>query len=198
MRLIITRHGETEENIEGITQGHLPGTLSKLGKEQAKKLALRLKKEKFDVIFSSDLKRAKDTTKEILKYHKVPVFYTKELRERNHGEYEGKKRAEYLHKVKGSHYFSLDGKPKGGESFREMGIRVKKFLNKTHKRYFGKKVLIVGHGGINIVLRTVLLKKPLDSLFQDKVQGNTGIDIFEIDEEKNPKVILINYIKHLK
>ena len=45
MRLIITRHGETEENIKGIHQGHMPGILSKLGIEQAKKLALRLKND---------------------------------------------------------------------------------------------------------------------------------------------------------
>ena len=45
MKLIITRHGETIENTEGIIQGHLHGTLSKLGKEQARKVAERLKKE---------------------------------------------------------------------------------------------------------------------------------------------------------
>ena len=40
MRLILTRHGETEENATGIRQGHLPGKLSEKGIEQAKKLAL--------------------------------------------------------------------------------------------------------------------------------------------------------------
>ena len=39
MRLIITRHGKTVENENGIIQGHMPGILSKLGIEQAKKLA---------------------------------------------------------------------------------------------------------------------------------------------------------------
>ena len=46
MKLIIVRHGETEENKIGIIQGHLPGTLSVIGIEQAQKIALRLKDEK--------------------------------------------------------------------------------------------------------------------------------------------------------
>jgi len=37
MRLIITRHGETEENRARIIQGHLPGKLSEIGINQAKK-----------------------------------------------------------------------------------------------------------------------------------------------------------------
>ena len=50
MRLIITRHGETEENKAGIMQGHLPGVLSELGKEQAEKLAERFKNDKIDLV----------------------------------------------------------------------------------------------------------------------------------------------------
>jgi len=45
MKLIITRHGETEENTKGIIMGHLPGKLTPLGIEQAKKVAQRLKNE---------------------------------------------------------------------------------------------------------------------------------------------------------
>ena len=46
MKLILTRHGETELNLKGIMQGHLPGKLTKNGINQAEKLALRLKNEK--------------------------------------------------------------------------------------------------------------------------------------------------------
>jgi probable phosphoglycerate mutase len=43
MKLILTRHGETEENKAGIIQGQGIGRLSDEGKNQAKKIALRLK-----------------------------------------------------------------------------------------------------------------------------------------------------------
>ncbi len=80
MKLIITRHGETEENRTGIVQGHLPGQLSESGIEQAQKLALRLKGEKIDVIYSSDLDRASDTAKEIAKDHpSVPIRFVRDL-----------------------------------------------------------------------------------------------------------------------
>ena len=95
MEIILTRHGETIENIEGRFQGHLPGKLSEKGKIQAKKLALRFKDEKFDYIFSSDLTRAVDTAKEIKKFHQnIPIKFTKELRERNLGELQGVKKSE--------------------------------------------------------------------------------------------------------
>ena len=48
MRLILTRHGETEENVADIIQGHLPGKLSEKGIAQVKKVAKRLKDEKID------------------------------------------------------------------------------------------------------------------------------------------------------
>lgn len=78
MKLIITRHGETEENKAGIIQGYLPGHLSKTGIEQAKKVVLRLKDEKIDFIYSSDLDRAANTAKEIAKFHPdVPIEFVK-------------------------------------------------------------------------------------------------------------------------
>ncbi len=42
IRLLFTRHGETEENNKGIICGQQPGTLTKLGKEQAKKIGTYL------------------------------------------------------------------------------------------------------------------------------------------------------------
>ena len=45
MKLILVRHGETEENKLKIFQGHTHGVLSSTGIEQAKKLAFRLKDE---------------------------------------------------------------------------------------------------------------------------------------------------------
>lgn len=44
MKLIITRHGETEENVTGILMGHLPGVLSANGINQAKKISIKIKR----------------------------------------------------------------------------------------------------------------------------------------------------------
>ena len=59
MRLIIVRHGETNENVQKIVQGQKLGSLSERGWKQTKLLAERLKDEKVDIIISSDLERAR-------------------------------------------------------------------------------------------------------------------------------------------
>ena len=74
MRIILTRHGETEENKKGIMQGHMPGNLSVEGINQAKKLGLRLKDENVSAVYSSDLKRAVDTTNIILSFIRFRGF----------------------------------------------------------------------------------------------------------------------------
>ena len=91
MKLIITRHGETLENVHNICQGHIHGSLTHKGIEQAKKLGERLKNEHIDVIYSSDLRRSFDTTKEIAKFHpNTPLITTERLRERFMGKMQGK------------------------------------------------------------------------------------------------------------
>lgn len=45
IRLLFTRHGETEENQKGIICGQQPGTLTNLGRQQAKKIGQYLAKE---------------------------------------------------------------------------------------------------------------------------------------------------------
>ena len=63
MIIYIVRHGQTEENLQRILQGHMPGTLTEQGKEQVQRAAEQLSKEgvKFTRIVSSDLKRAMDS-----------------------------------------------------------------------------------------------------------------------------------------
>jgi len=189
MKLIVTRHGETEENKLGILQGHMPGTLSKEGVQQAKKLALRLKDEKIDLIYSSDLKRAKDTTKEIIKFHKnTPVFYIKELREGDNGSYEGKKRTEV----------DLNHFPEDAESLENMMKRIGGFLDKLYQENKDKTILFICHGGIKRSLIAHILNKPVSYIKEVPKPENTAVSIFEIREDKNHKMHLLNCIKHLE
>lgn len=185
MKLILTRHGETIENKKRIVQGHIPGTLSKEGISQAEKLALRLKNEKIDVIYSSPLKRAKDTALKIRRYHKkTRIYYAEELKERNLGSITGKKGDE------------LDWKnlPKDVETRESMGKRAKIFLDNVYKKFPEKTVVFVGHNGINKALIRVILNKPKKEIDS---QLNTSVSVFEIKEDKKHKVHLLNCVKHL-
>ncbi|MBI2129677.1 histidine phosphatase family protein [Candidatus Woesearchaeota archaeon] len=196
MKLIIVRHGETEENTKGITQGHKHGKLTKTGIEQARKLALRLKDEKIDCIYSSDLQRAKDTTEEIAKFHKAPIHYTSELREQHPGVFEGRPREE-LRKTKEESRLSLaEFKPEGGESFTESKERAQKFLNMLFKRHTKGTILISSHAAFITMLLGILLNKSIEEAFKLR-QSNACVNIIEIKENSKHKVHAINCVKHL-
>lgn len=188
MRLIITRHGETEENKEGILQGHLPGKLTKLGIEQARKLALRLKDEKIAAIYSSDLARASDTAKEIVKYHpNADLYFIKELREKDQGSITGKR----IKEVDWS-------KPRDTEKKEKMAIRAKTILDEAYNKYKGKTVVFVSHGGLIKVLVSLIMNKSLELIKDLDTNINTGVSIFEIKEDNNHEIILLNCGKHLE
>ncbi len=193
MRLIITRHGETEENRKGITQGQRHGTLSALGKNQAKKLALRLKKEKIDIIYSSDLARAKDTAIHIAKFHQKAKFkFTKQLRERNLGEFEGRKHSEYIIVRKDGTWSYPD--PKNGESARQLRLRAKRFWQKLLRTHSSGTVLIVAHGGINKMLLEFLAGE--NAAIPLKLK-NTGVTIIKTGRTGRNKIELVDCTAHL-
>ena len=90
MKLYIVRHGETDHNANRIAQGHANISLNALGKKQAQLLGELLEVVNLDIVYSSDLKRAKQTTEAIMKYQQCKVVYTKKLREANYGILDGK------------------------------------------------------------------------------------------------------------
>jgi broad specificity phosphatase PhoE len=196
MQLIITRHGETIENIKRILQGQMDGTLSPNGIQQAKKLAKRLKDEKIDYIFSSDLKRAVNTTKEILKYHpEIKPIYVKELREQNLGEIQGKNRDEVNWD---SDTLTTANRAKNAETLKEFFDRVSGFLDKVIKEYNDKNVLLVCHGGVSKILIASLQGKNIENLANIERIKNTSVTTFEINKDRNYKTLSFNCTKHLE
>jgi len=178
MKLLLVRHGKTIENQQNILTGHLPGHLSEEGMEHAKHIASELKDKKIDMIYSSDLTRAIDTTKEIIKFHKdIQVEYTIEMRERYLGEIQGKKmRSE---DVKKSYIFT---NPVGGESEEEMFNRAKKFLNKIFEKHENQTILLVGHNGINKAIIAVIRKLTYKDIPNIEDFSHTDVKTFELKD----------------
>lgn len=90
----IVRHGETELNVKGLLQGIQDSALTPLGEKQAKVLAIELRNVDFDLIFSSDLLRAKRTAEIIALERNLAVKTSELLRERQFGKFEGRPREE--------------------------------------------------------------------------------------------------------
>ena len=85
------RHGSTEWNRLGKLQGQLDTDLTEEGREQARLLGLRLAKENWDGIMSSDLTRARETAQIISDLVGDSDLYERirGLRERKYGQVEG-------------------------------------------------------------------------------------------------------------
>jgi len=195
MRLIAVRHGETEENASGTLQGHLPGELSDKGKEQVKKLAERLKNEKIDHIFASDLARTRDTARAIAQFHDVPLEFRKELRERHMGQLTGQHHS-LIEKERGEKDLARhEYRPQGGESYRDVRDRLSGFLDYLKKNFMSKDILLVAHGGVNRVLISLITDKSLEEAAHQS-QDNTAVNIFEITEQGNTTITL-NDTAHL-
>ncbi|MBI3033632.1 histidine phosphatase family protein [Candidatus Woesearchaeota archaeon] len=196
MRLILVRHGETEDNVKGILQGHMPGRLTEKGMWQAKKLAVRLRDERIDAIFSSDLKRASDTCEEIARLHNAPVFHTPELREVNYGVLEGGRWDDLRRARSESRLHKVDFAPENGESYRRLRERAQGFLEFLFREYKGKTVVVCSHGGFNRMAIGILLKKPIEEAAEIE-QHNACLNIIELDDNLQHRAHMINSVEHL-
>ena len=187
MKLILVRHGETEENKLKILQGHTHGVLSSNGIEQAKKLAQRLKNEKLDYIYSSDLNRTFDTAKEICKYHKIiKIQITKQLRESDFGDNTGKKESE----------IDFNNLPENWEDIADVQKRVVTFLYEIYSKHKNDTVLFATHFGCVVAILAHFLELDTNEILKLK-QGNTAVNIIEINGDNKHILHLKNCTKHL-
>lgn len=190
MRLILTRHGETEENQQQLLQGHLPGVLSTTGKAQAKKVAERLKDEQLNIIYSSDLARTADTAKAIATYHPgTPLIFTTALRERYFSSWQGKPNA--LLKQQDL------PRPADIETREAMYARAEQFIAMLKETHQDETVLIAGHEGINKALISVIEQRGPAGIPLTEHIKNTSITIYELKENAPARTVLFNCTRHL-
>lgn len=146
--IYLVRHGLTKYNLENRFQGHLDIPLSSEGVNQAIKLQSFFENKKIDVIYSSDLKRAKDTANFISQSKKLKINILPNLREVDVGDLEGLKWEEVKKHhpiwVKAGHN---DGYP-GGESRKDIDLRVKQLWDYITKKHPSEEVVLLTHGGI--------------------------------------------------
>ena len=185
MKLIITRHGETEGNVKRIL-ADIDDPLTSKGIEQAEAVSKRLKKERIDAIFSSPFIRAKKTAQIIAKYHPNAKFIiNNNLKEGKLGRYLNKKMDEV----------NWDLLPKDVENRTSLYKRAKKIVNLALNKYPKGIVIFVAHNAINKAIIRYLRK--LDPEDKNSIlQGNTAISIFQISNGKI-KEKLFNCTKHL-
>lgn len=195
LKLILVRHGETNENIDKRIQGQSRGTLSELGRSQIQLLAKHFRNEKIDLIFSSDLERAAETTRAIAQYQTCSVTYLKELRECSFGIFEGYLNSEYKEASLSSEGKPKNFRPQGGESLSDLYERTIPVLKSILELQTPITVLVSTHRGpINCMICN-LIKKPIEDFWSIK-QDNTCVNTFLIENETIISSVL-NCTEHL-
>ncbi|HMI28342.1 MAG TPA: histidine phosphatase family protein [Gaiellaceae bacterium] len=155
--LLLVRHGETDWNRDGRWQGHSDTQLNDAGRAQARRVAGEL--GDVDVIYSSDLARARETAKIIAaQLGDIEVNVDNRLRERSFGAWEGRTGPEIEADFAEQHARWRAGDGAGAddaEAFEAFGDRVRDFLEDVLARHPGETVVVVAHGGPIRVIHAV-------------------------------------------
>ena len=168
-KLCLIRHGETAWNAERRLQGHTDIPLNAKGILQARQMAQALKdiELKFDVLYTSDLKRAADTANAVVELFGIEAQVDSTLRERHFGGLQGLSISEAPLKrndIWRAHIArDLEHDLDGGESIQQFALRVQNALDKMQVRHTGKTILIVSHGGTLEMMYRIASQQPLDA-----------------------------------
>jgi len=203
-RLILVRHGETEWNKSFRYQGHSDIHLNDNGIEQVVRVRDRLAGERIDVIYSSDLSRARETAEIIASMHDgVEICQSPLLREMNFGQAEGMTFDEIKERYPGIagdlqawRTRSPEVHLPDGESIAQVAARVARFAGKLKEHEPEETVLVVAHGGSLQVLICMLLGIGLEHWFQVRL-SSASVTIMDISPD-GAAFIVLNDTCHLR
>ena len=182
--LVLVRHGQSDWNLKNLFTGWRDVDLTEKGVAEAREAGRKLKAQgiKFDVAFTSVLKRAQRTLDLMLTelgQTTIPVFKDQALNERDYGDLVGLNKDDARKKwgEEQVHIWrrSYDVAPPGGESLRDTAARVLPYyIREILPRVLrGDRVLVSAHGNSLRALVMVLDKHTPETI--TKLNLETGI-----------------------
>lgn len=196
MKLILVRHGHTNDLKRRIVQGHRPVPLNALGRQQAERLAKSLHHFRFSRIITSDSPRAVQTAMAIAKYHpRVKIERSAQLREKSSGVYEGR-RFTQLSPYVVKRIRHLHWRPRKGESQADLFLRTKQWYRAFRRQHHRGTVLVVSHGGFLRSLLTLLFHGSRMQFRTEYSHDNTGVTIVKL-RGTMPRLLQLNDTSHL-
>jgi 2,3-bisphosphoglycerate-dependent phosphoglycerate mutase len=182
--LVLVRHGQSDWNLKNLFTGWRDVDLTEKGIAEAREAGRKLKAQgiKFDVAFTSVLKRAQRTLDLMLTelvQTSIPVFKNQALNERDYGELVGLNKDDARKKwgEEQVHIWrrSYDAAPPGGESLKDTLARaLPYYITEILPRVMrGEHVLVAAHGNSLRALVMVLDKHTPDSI--TKLNLETGV-----------------------
>jgi len=182
--LVLVRHGQSDWNLKNLFTGWRDVDLTEKGVAEAREAGRKLKAQgiKFDVAFTSALKRAQRTLDLMLTelgQTTIPIFKDQALNERDYGELVGLNKDDARKKwgEEQVHIWrrSYDVAPPGGESLKDTLARaLPYYVTDILPRVLrGERVLVAAHGNSLRALVMVLDKHTPDSI--TKLNLDTGV-----------------------
>lgn len=184
--IYLTRHGQTEWNIEKRLQGRGNSPLTEAGIERAEELRERIKDIELDAIYSSPIERALHTANIVKGDKSVEVITEEGLMEMCFGDYEGRKTDEVM---KENPEWNIDLIMHGdvnlcapnGENLGSVRNRVKEAMDRIIEENKGNSVLIVAHG---ITLKALMYYFK-DEEVNSEVMGQATLTKILVDKDNN-------------
>lgn len=177
MKTIITiQHTQSVHHTNGMVGSWTDWELSELGVEQAKRIGEKLKNEldgRTFVMYSSDLKRAKQTAENIGDFLGINPILKTELRERNLGKCCGKS-VQWLKENLEQQEKTIDDRLfSDAESRRDEWNRLKPFFDEIMTND-EENIIIVSHGDLLSVFNAMFMNLGVESLNNSEMFGLSG------------------------
>lgn len=176
MKLYVTRHGQTQYNIEVRICGKSDVMLTEKGISQAYELADRMAGKKIDLIISSPLIRAKTTADIVGERIGAAVIVDERLAERDYGAIDGTYEGTpgFMDKWVQFGYVYPEG-----ESLLRVVQRVYNFIDDLKEKYSNKTVMVISHGGVCRVINSYFKSLSNEQFFEFNL-GNCKLMEYEL------------------
>lgn len=199
-RIFLVRHGATTLTAEDRFAGATDVPLSEEGREQARRLALRLGTQKIAAVYASPLGRTVETARILAKPHDLPVVTNEGLREISHGRWEQMTRSEveakYSDEAAAWEEDPYTFAPVGGESGVAVTARALPVLIDIVGTHRNSTVLVVSHKAtIRLLLSSLLGFDP--RRYRDNLdQSPAALNIVDFKDTVRARLTLFNDTSH--
>jgi probable phosphoglycerate mutase len=199
-RLFLVRHGATVLSAEDRYAGSVDVALSDEGQSQARALGARLAGESLAAVYASPMSRAQDTASLIVAGRRLGVMTVPDLRETDHGHWEGKTRDEiragfpdeYARWERDPFTFA----PSGGETGLQVLARALPAFLAIVGRHPDSSVLVVSHKATIRLVVGALLGVELRG-YRDRLDMSPcGLNILDLKSGAEARLVLFNDVSH--
>jgi probable phosphoglycerate mutase len=199
-RVFLVRHGATVLSVEDRYAGSVDAALSDEGRAQARALGARLAGEPIAAVYASPMSRAQDTAGLIVAGRDLRVVPVAELKETDHGHWEGKTRQEiqatfpdeYARWERDPFTFA----PSNGETGLQVLARALPAFLAIVGRHPDRTILVVSHKATIRLVVSELLGVELRG-YRDRLDMSPcGLNILDVKSGAEARLILFNDVSH--